>query len=80
MDILPIIKKRSSIRKYTDKSIPKEVLDKIIEAGIWGPSIPSFLRIQPWQFIVITDSAKIKGICEIISEKARHSESGSMCC
>ena len=51
MEILEIIKKRKTIRKYTDKPIPKEVLDKILEAGIWGPSVHG---LQPWKFVVVT--------------------------
>lgn len=40
MDILNLIKKCATIRKYQNKPIPKKILDKIIEAGIWGSSIP----------------------------------------
>ncbi len=38
MDLLNILKKRKSIRKYTDEQIPQETLDKIIEAGKLAPS------------------------------------------
>jgi nitroreductase len=29
---------RRSVRKYTDKTIPKEVLDQIIQAGLYAPT------------------------------------------
>ena len=38
MELLEIIKKRRSIRKYTDEQIPKEYLQKIIEAGLCAPN------------------------------------------
>ena len=38
MQLLDIIKKRRSIRKYTDEQIPKEHLEKIIEAGLCAPN------------------------------------------
>ena len=76
MDILDIIKRRASVRKYKDKSIPKEVLDKIIEAGIWGPAVPSFLAMQPWKFIVVVNSEKINNLSRILSEKAMESSIG----
>lgn len=38
MELLEIIKKRRSIRKYTDEQIPKEYLQKIIEVGLCAPN------------------------------------------
>lgn len=38
MELLELIKKRRAIRKYQDKQIPKEDLEKIIEAGLYAPS------------------------------------------
>ena len=38
MELLDIIKKRRSIRKYTNEQIPKEHLEKIIEAGLCAPN------------------------------------------
>lgn len=38
MDILDIIKERRSIRKYQEKQIGREDLEKIIEAGLYAPN------------------------------------------
>lgn len=38
MELLDLIKYRRSIRKYSDKQIPKEDLQKIIEAGAYAPN------------------------------------------
>ncbi|MDP2911639.1 MAG: nitroreductase family protein [Candidatus Omnitrophota bacterium] len=52
-----IIKSRRSIRKYLDKPISKEIIDKLIEAAKWAPS---GMNEQPWGFIVVQDKALIK--------------------
>lgn len=38
MDILELMKKRRSIRKYQDRQIDREDLEKIIEAGLYAPN------------------------------------------
>jgi len=76
MDLLEIIKNRRTIRKYKDEPIPKEIIDKIIEAGIWGPSIPSFLKIQPWRIIVIKNNTYKKKLSEIVLNKSKQSGIG----
>ncbi len=68
MDILELIKKRTSIRKYKNKKIPNRIIDKIVEAGIWGPSIHG---IQPWKFIIIKNSSTIENIKDIVITEAK---------
>ena len=67
MDVLALIKKRKTVRKYKDKPIPKRIINKIIEAGIWGPSI---IGIQPWRFVVIINKRIIKEIRGILLKKS----------
>lgn len=50
MELTHAIKSRRSIRKYKDESIPKEFIEKIIEAGTLAPSGKNK---QPWKFYVI---------------------------
>lgn len=38
MDMLDVMKERRSIRKYQDKQIGREDLEKIIEAGLYAPN------------------------------------------
>jgi len=52
MSLVDVILSRRSIRRYEQKEIPKDVLDKILEAGRQAPSAANR---QPWHFIVITD-------------------------
>lgn len=53
MSLVDVILSRRSIRKYDDKDIPSDVLDKILEAGRQSPSAANR---QPYQFVVVTDS------------------------
>ena len=55
MDLAQLIKTRRSIRKFKNKTIPKAIIDKIIEAGHWAPS---GLNNQPWRFRVIDKEKK----------------------
>jgi len=68
MDLLKLIKERKTVRRYKNKPIPKKVLDKIIEAGIWGPAVLA-LGLQPWKFIVITNKELINKISQILLKK-----------
>lgn len=56
MDALEAIRKRRSVRKYTGDSIPREDLERIVDAGRLAASGSNR---QPWDFIVITDRAMI---------------------
>lgn len=76
MDILELVKKCKAIRKYTDKPIANKLLDKILEAGRWGPSVPSFLKIQPGIFLPVTGKNIINEISQIIMRKSRASGIG----
>lgn len=57
METFEAIRKRRSIRSYTGDAIPKEDLEKIIDAGRLAPSGNNR---QPWHFIVVTDKAMIQ--------------------
>jgi len=59
--IFEIIKARRSIRKYLDKPLSKETIDKLIEAAKWAPS---GMNHQPWGFIVVRDKALIQELSD----------------
>lgn len=52
MSFIDTILTRRSIRRYEKQDIPKDVLDKILEAGRQAPSAGNK---QPWHFIVLSD-------------------------
>lgn len=56
-NILELVKKRRSIRRFKTDPIPDDHIDKIIEVARHAPSV---FNIQPWEFIVIKDR-ELKG-------------------
>lgn len=50
MKLYETIKGRRSIRKFLDKDIPREVLERVLEAAIWAPS---GMNGQYWRFYVL---------------------------
>jgi nitroreductase len=50
--LVDVVLSRRSIRRYQQKEIPGEILDKILEAGRQAPSA---MNRQPWHFIVVSD-------------------------
>jgi len=57
MEALEAIRKRRSVRAYTGETIPKEDLEKIVDAGRLAASGNNR---QPWEFVVVTDRAMIE--------------------
>ncbi len=57
MDALEAIRRRRSVREYTGESIPREDLEKIIDAGRLAATGNNR---QPWDFIVVTDREMIE--------------------
>ena len=51
--MLELILRRQSDRKYSDKPVEAEKLERIIEAGRMAPSA---CNAQPWKFVVVTDA------------------------
>ncbi len=60
-EILDLIKSRQSDRKYSNKPVEQEKLDRIIEAGRMAPSA---CNAQPWKFIVVTDPDLVEKVAE----------------
>jgi len=53
--------KRVSIRKYEDRPVEQEKVEKILRAAMAAPSAGNQ---QPWEFYVVTDKEKIKSLSE----------------
>jgi nitroreductase len=51
---MQIIQNRRSVREFEQRPIPHEILTKIVDCGRMAPSARN---IQPWHFVVITDTA-----------------------
>ena len=62
------INKRRSVRDFSDKKIPKEVIENIIKTA---GSAPSGAHKQPWTFCVISDK-KLKSKIRELAEKEEY--------
>jgi nitroreductase len=64
-EVLKTIYERRAVRSYKSKSIPLELIEKIIDAGKMAPSA---MNHQPWKFYVLTDSKLISKFSRSISK------------
>lgn len=60
MGVFDIIKDRRSIRTYKDERIPKDKLEKLLEAARLAPSAANR---QNWKFIVVENEEVKKTAC-----------------
>jgi nitroreductase len=56
MDALEAIRKRRSVREYTGEAVPRQDLEKIVDAGRLAATGSNK---QPWDFIIVTDRKMI---------------------
>ena len=62
MEALEAIKTRRSVRSFTAKLVPKEIIEEIIDGARLAPSANN---IQPWEFVVVTDQATRERIASV---------------
>ena len=56
MSFLDLVKKRKSVRAFSSKPVPREVLDRCFEAARFSPSA---CNSQPWSFIIVENKELI---------------------
>lgn len=66
MDVFEAIKNRRSIRKYQERDIEEEKLERILEAARLAPSARNR---QEWRFIIVKDRTKRE---ELVKEASPH--------
>ncbi len=69
-DTLKTIYERRAVRKFKDKSVQKEIIEQLIDAGRMAPSA---INMQPWKFYVLT---KKEDIHEFSIETAKAAAKG----
>jgi nitroreductase len=65
---LSLAQKRRSIRRYLDKPVETEKMERIVEAALRAPSSRG---LNPWEFVVVTD----RGLLERLSKSKPHGAS-----
>jgi nitroreductase len=75
MDVLEAVEKRRSIRKYKPSGIPKEHLERILEAARLAPSAGNR---QPWRFIVVRSPERKKLLAEASQKQMFLADAGAV--
>ncbi len=57
MELMNVILKRRSVRKYKDEAIPEETLKKILQAGLLAPTSRN---LKPCVFYAVTDRETLR--------------------
>ncbi len=52
MDFYKVIDKRRTVRSFSDRKVPKEIIYKILEAGV---KAPTYNHLREWDFLLVKD-------------------------
>ena len=63
MEFYQVIDNRHSIRQFEDKEIPRDILERILNAGLKAPSSNHQRR---WELVALTDKTIIHGLAQIV--------------
>jgi nitroreductase len=67
-EVIEAIKNRRSVRSYDDRPVPRDIINKIIEAG---NEAPSAMNSQPWRFVVVEDKETKRKLLQAALPNAR---------
>ena len=62
METWDAITARRNVRDFDDRPLPRELLERILEAGRRAPSAQNW---QPWDFIVVTDREQLTELANV---------------
>ncbi|HWD85278.1 MAG TPA: nitroreductase family protein [Solirubrobacteraceae bacterium] len=62
METWDAITSRRNVRKFAERSLPGEDLERILEAGRRSPSSRNW---QPWDFVVVTDREQLRELSKV---------------
>ena len=68
MTLLELIQTRRSIRRYADRPVPPEIVERLLTAAIWAPSAHNR---QPWRFAALTDAAVKDRLARAMGDRLR---------
>ncbi|WP_427450752.1 nitroreductase family protein [Litorimonas sp. WD9-15] len=67
-DMLAMLRKRRTVRDFSDKPVPRDVIETAIKAAA---TAPNGANQQPWHFAAISNSHMKRRICEAAEEEER---------
>jgi nitroreductase len=62
METWDAITARRNVRDFDDRPLPRELLERILEAGRRAPSARNW---QPWDFVVVTDRKQLEELARV---------------
>src|SRR4051794_24085655 len=68
LDLPGIIRGRRSVRRYQERPVPRELIEKVLEAAGWAPSPHGR---QPWRFAVLTRAAPKRALADAMGDEWR---------
>jgi nitroreductase len=72
MDVFDAIHNRHSIKKVKADAVPREVIEKLLDAAVQAPN---HYKVRPWRFVVLTGEARHRlGDAMSASLRERHPE------
>ncbi|MBI5348636.1 MAG: nitroreductase family protein [Chloroflexi bacterium] len=67
------IKRRRTVRDFSDRDVPREIIENCLRAA---GTAPNGANLQPWHFVVVSDSETKKKIRDAAEEEEREFYSG----
>ena len=64
--VISAIMERRSIRKYQDKAVPRELLQKVAECGVHAPNA---MNAQKWEVRIVDSPEYIDGVTKLFQAK-----------
>jgi nitroreductase len=69
METWDAVRARRNVRQYADEPIARADLERILDAGRRAPSAGNW---QPWDFVVVTDRARLIELSKVWERGGRH--------
>ncbi len=61
MDAIEVLRTRRSVRAYTGKPVPREIVEDVVDCGRLAATA---VNVQPWEFVVVTDPELLRRIAK----------------
>lgn len=74
-ELLELLNRRRTVREYSDRDVPIELIEKAIATA---GTAPSGANMQPWRFVVVSDREIKRQIREAAEKEERESYNGRM--
>jgi nitroreductase len=63
--LFDLMQSRRSVRRFTDAPVPREMLDRLLEAAVAAPSASNK---QPWRFFVVESASRIVAMATAVRQ------------